>query len=223
MIALVFSTHMIVPYLADYLVKNVGRPKTELRWVYLCGGLSTLLALPLVGRIADRLPKLMVFRTLAILAIIPALIVTHLPPVTLLATILVSSSFMVLTAGRMVPGMAMLTACALPRYRGSFMTINSSVQQVAAGLAAIAGGLILGDTKASEALTRFDLVGYLASGAMVVSVILAGRLRPAGAEALQAVDPVAGAAPTQGVEQAVHHSPETLLEMQAAAEANSAL
>jgi predicted MFS family arabinose efflux permease len=220
MIALVFSTLMIVPYLADYLVKNVGRPKTELRWVYLCGGLSTLLALPLVGRIADRLPKLMVFRTLAILAIIPALIVTHLPPVTLLATILVSSSFMVLTAGRMVPGMAMLTACALPRYRGSFMTINSSVQQVAAGLAAIAGGLILGDTKA---LTRFDLVGYLASGAMVVSVILAGRLRPAGAEALQAVDPVAGAAPTQGVEQAVHHSPETLLEMQAAAEANSAL
>ena len=223
MIALVFSTLMIVPYLADYLVKNVGRPKTELRWIYLCGGLSTLLALPLVGRIADRLPKLMVFRTLAILAIIPALIVTHLPPVALLVTILVSSSFMVLTAGRMVPGMAMLTACALPRYRGSFMTINSSVQQVAAGLAAIAGGLILGDTKASEALTRFDLVGYLASGAMVVSVILAGRLRPAGAEALQAVDSVTGAAPTQGVEEAIHPSPETLLEMPAAAEANSAL
>jgi predicted MFS family arabinose efflux permease len=223
MIALVFSTLMIVPYLADYLVKNVGRPKTELRWVYLCGGLSTLLALPLVGRIADRFPKLIVFRTLAILAIIPALIVTHLPPVALLTTILVSSSFMVLTAGRMVPGMAMLSACALPRYRGSFMTINSSVQQVAAGLAAIAGGLILGDTKASEALTRFDLVGYLASGAMVVSVILAGRLRPAGAEALQAVDSLAGATPAQGVEQAIHPSPETLLEMQAAAEANSAL
>ena len=47
----------------------------------------------------------------------------------------------------------MLTGCALPRYRGSFMTVNSSVQQVAAGLAAIVGGLILGDTKADAPLT----------------------------------------------------------------------
>jgi predicted MFS family arabinose efflux permease len=200
MIALVFSTLMIVPYLADYFVKNVGRPATDLRWVYLCGGLSTLVALPIVGRLADRFPKLIVFRVLALLAIIPALAVTHLPPVALATATLASAAFMVLTAGRMVPGMAMLTACALPRYRGSFMTINTSVQQLAAGLAAIAGGLILGDTRADAPLTGFHFVGYLAAAAMVLSVILAGRLRPAGAEALAAVD-VLPSSPTLPVEE----------------------
>ena len=192
MIALVFSTLMIVPYLADYFVKNVGRPQTDLRWVYLFGGLSTLLALPVVGRIADRFPKLIVFQTLALLAIIPALISTHLPPVSLALAIMASSAFMMVTASRMVPAMAMLTGCALPRYRGSFMTVNSSVQQVAAGLAAIVGGLILGDTKADAPLTGFHVVGYLASAAMILSAILAGRLRPEGAEALVAVDILPG-------------------------------
>src|SRR5262249_30269411 len=146
------------------------------------------------------------------------LILTHLPPVALIVAILASSTFMVLTAGRMVPAMAMLTACALPRYRGSFMTINSSVQQVAAGLAAIAGGVILGDTNALEALTHFNVVGYLASGAMVLSVILAGRLRPAGAEALQAVDPVTPRSDETGTQAA-----EPVLEARAATEAGSAL
>jgi predicted MFS family arabinose efflux permease len=94
----------------------------------------------------------------------------------------------------------MLTACALPRYRGSFMTINTSVQQLAAGLAAIAGGLILGDTRADAPLTGFHFVGYLAAAAMVLSVILAGRLRPAGAEALAAVD-VLPSSPTLPVEE----------------------
>jgi predicted MFS family arabinose efflux permease len=192
MIALVFSTLMIVPYLADYFVENVGRPRSELRWVYLIGGLSTLVALPLVGRIADRYPKLTVFRVFALLAIIPALVTTHLPPVSFAVATAASAAFMVVTASRMVPAMAMLTGCALPRYRGSFMTVNSAVQQVAAGLAAIAGGLILGDTKAATPLTGFHFVGYLACAAMVVSVVLAGRLRPDGAEALVAVDVLPG-------------------------------
>jgi predicted MFS family arabinose efflux permease len=157
-------------------------------------------ALPIVGRLADRFPKLIVFRVFALLAIVPALVVTHLPPVALATATLASAAFMVMTAARMVPGMAMLTACALPRYRGSFMTINTSVQQLAAGLAAITGGLILGDTLADAPLTGFHFVGYLAAAAMVLSVILAGRLRPAGAEALSAVD-VLPSNPTLPVEE----------------------
>jgi predicted MFS family arabinose efflux permease len=186
MIALVFSTLMIIPYLPDYLVANAGRSEAELPWVYLAGGLSTLLILPMVGRISDRFTKLSVFRVIAVSAIVPALAVTHLSSVSLSVALLWSTLFMVITASRMVPAMALITASALPRYRGSFMTINSSVQQLAAALAALVGGFLLGKG-AGGSLTGFHNVGYLASVAMVLSAILAGRLRPAGLEAVQAV------------------------------------
>ncbi|HLJ96952.1 MAG TPA: MFS transporter [Gemmataceae bacterium] len=187
MIALVFSTLMIVPYLADYLVANGGRSEHELPWVYLAGGLSTLCLLPLVGRISDRFPKLAVFRIIAVSAILPVLVVTHLPQVSLGVALFWSTLFMVITASRMVPAMALITASASPRHRGSFMTINSSVQQLAAALAALVGGSLL-DKAEGGALTGFQNVGYLASLAMVLSAVLAGRLRPAGSEALKAVD-----------------------------------
>lgn len=187
MIALVFSTLMIVPYLADYLVANGGRSEHELPWVYLAGGLFTLCTLPLVGRISDRFPKLAVFRIIAVSAILPVLVVTRLPQVSLGVALFWSTLFMVITASRMVPAMALITASALPRYRGSFMTINSSVQQLAAALAALVGGALL-DKAEGGTLTGFQNVGYLASLAMVLSAVLAGRLRPAGSKALIAVD-----------------------------------
>lgn len=187
MIALVFSTLMIVPYLADFLVANAGRSESELPLIYLAGGLSTLVALPLVGRISDRFPKRLVFRVIALSAIVPALAVTHLPSVSLGVALLCSTLFMVVTASRMVPAMALITASALPRYRGSFMTINSSGQQLAAALAALVGGtlLIKGDR---GILTGFQTVGYLASLAMILSAVLAGWLQPASSQALEAVD-----------------------------------
>jgi DHA1 family inner membrane transport protein len=187
MIALVFSTLMIIPYLADYLVSNAGRTENELAGIYLAGGLAILVALPFVGRISDRFSKRSVFQVIAVSAIVPALVVTHLPPVSLGVALLWSTLFMVITASRMVPAMALITACALPRYRGSFMTINSSVQQLAAALAALVGGSLLSKTNGGS-LTGFATVGYLASLAMVLSAVLAGWLRPAGSEALEAVD-----------------------------------
>jgi predicted MFS family arabinose efflux permease len=186
MIALVFSTLMIIPYLADYLVANAGRTEDELPLIYLAGGLSILVALPFVGRISDRFPKRSVFRVIAVSAIVPAIAVTHLPPVSLGVALLWSTLFMVITASRMVPAMALITASALPRYRGSFMTINSSVQQLAAGLAALVGGSLLSKS-AGDTLTGFQTVGYLASVAMVLSAVLAGWLQPAGSAALEAV------------------------------------
>ncbi len=62
MTALVMSTFMIVPYLASYLVSNAGRSERELPYVYLCGGLCTLVTMTLFGTLSDRLGKLPVFR-----------------------------------------------------------------------------------------------------------------------------------------------------------------
>jgi predicted MFS family arabinose efflux permease len=177
MTALVLSTFMVVPYIAAYSVANVGRQESELPYIYLAGGATTLVTLTVFGRLSDRFGKLLVFRILALLALIPTFLITNLPPVSLGVVLLVSTLFMVMTSGRMVPAMAMITACSQPRYRGSFMSINAAVQHLASGLAALLGAALLHKTEDGR-LTGFATIGVLAGCAMVLSVILAGRLRP---------------------------------------------
>jgi predicted MFS family arabinose efflux permease len=190
MVALVLSTSMIFPYLVGYLEFNVHRAHGEIPWVYVCGGLASLVALNVIGKLADRFGKLPTFRVLAVCAVLPTLLVTNLPPVSLAAALAASTLFMVVTAGRMVPAMALITSCVVPRYRGSFLSLNASVQQFALGLAALVAGAILGQADRTAPLTGFTTVGILGAAIMLLSAVLAGTLRPAdeGPEAAIAVD-----------------------------------
>jgi predicted MFS family arabinose efflux permease len=178
MTAIVLSTFMIVPYLASYLVANTGRTNGELPFVYLCGGLATLVTMTFFGWLSDRFGKLLIFRVMALFTIVPILLVTNLPSVSLATVLTVSTLFMVTTLGRMVPAMALITASAAPRNRGGFLSVNASVQQSAMGLASVLGGLMLGQG-ANDEITGFPLVGGLACAATLMSVWLAGQLRPA--------------------------------------------
>jgi len=205
MVALVLGVFMIVPYIATYLVANVGCAESELPYVYLCGGLTTLLTVTIFGRLADRYGKLTIFRIMALLTVVPILVLTNLPPVPLYAAIMTTTVFMVTTSGRMVPAQALITASAAPRYRGSFMSVTASVQQMASGLASILGGLILGAPggPGEGALVEgrltpilgYGWVGLISAVFTVISVLLAGRLRPAEG-GLGAVD-----APTAAVDE----------------------
>lgn len=178
MTAIVLSTFMIVPYLASYLVANTGRTNEELPYVYLCGGLATLVTMPLFGSLSDRFGKLLMFRLLALFTMVPILLLTNLPSVTLATVLLVCTLFMVTTSGRMVPAVALITASAAPGNRGGFLSVNASVQQTAMGLASALGGLMLAQGVNGE-ITGFPLVGGLACTATLMSIWLAGRLRPA--------------------------------------------
>jgi predicted MFS family arabinose efflux permease len=177
MIALVLGTFTVVPYIASYLVANCGRSESELPLVYLCGGLATLVSLQFVGRLSDRFGKLRLFRIFALVTVIPLLWVTHLPQVSLTVALTATTFFMVASSGRMVPAMALMTACVRPGSRGSFMSINASLQQLSAGLASLLTGAMLVKT-ADGSLSGFGTVGWLAAASMIASVWLAGRLRP---------------------------------------------
>jgi len=149
--ALVFGSFMLAPYMATYLEANVGVRQTELKYVYLCGGLATLVTLTLVGRLADRFGKLLVFQILAVFTLLPILLVTNLPAgLALPLVLIVTTVFMVMMSGRMVPAMALITASSAPAYRGSFMSLNAAVQQLAAGLATSIAGLLLHETAAEN-------------------------------------------------------------------------
>jgi MFS transporter, DHA1 family, inner membrane transport protein len=195
MLALVSSSFLVAPFVATYLEFNVGLHKESLKYVYLCGGMTTLLTLTLFGKLSDRFGKLLVFRIVGLACLVPFLWIPNLPNgAPMIAVLLATTSMFVFTSGRMVPAMALITNSAAPRVRGSFMSLNSAVQQFGAGIATWIGGLLLNKVEGQDGpLVGYSTVGMLAAGAVIASVFLAGRLRPApgGARApdADAVDP----------------------------------
>ena len=177
--AIVASSFLLAPYLPAVLVANGVLAETDIKYIYLAGGIVTLMTLPVIGRLSDRLPKLRVFQVLAAATSLSFISITILPAGMGLAAVLAVTTVMfITTSGRMVPGMALITASAPPAIRGSFMSLNSAVQQTTMGAASWLGGLML--HKAEDGtLAGYPLVGLLSAGFCLSTVFLAGRLRPA--------------------------------------------
>jgi predicted MFS family arabinose efflux permease len=176
MVTLIVAGFAIIPYLSPYLVSNAGRTESDLPYIYFFGGCATIISSRVIGKLADRHGKLPVFTHVAVLSILPILLITNLPRISLPLAIVALTVFMVLVSGRSVPSMAMVTAAVHPRRRGSFMSISASVQQFSAGLASFGSGLII--AKAEDgALTHFGVVGLIAAAATLVCIALARRLK----------------------------------------------
>jgi predicted MFS family arabinose efflux permease len=191
MICLVLSTFMIVPYLATYLVVNLGWSEGDLPLLYLFGGAATIVTMSLFGRLADRHGKLPVFRVLGLTTAVPLVLLTNLPVVPLAVGLVVTTLYMVVASGRMVPAVALMTSSARPADRGSFLSVLGAVQQMAAGLASLLAGGLLHQPVANGPLEGFPLIGLLGCVACAASVVLAGAVRPAAGEAEAGVGEVA--------------------------------
>jgi predicted MFS family arabinose efflux permease len=179
MVCLVLGTFTIIPYLPTFLVGNLGWTESELALMYLFGGIGTLLTMSVFGRLADRFGKLPVFRVLASLTMVPVLLITNLSPAPLGVVLLITTLFFVVASGRMVPAMALVTSSARPAYRGSFMSVIASVQQMSLGLASLVAGALVRQPVKDGPLEGYTLVGVLACIMSAAGVILGGQVRPA--------------------------------------------
>ena len=175
-VLIMLSTFMVIPYITLYTVANVGIRQEDIYLLYLAGGTATLFTSRRIGQLADRHGKRRVYRILALLALAPLLIQTHLVPIPLWLMICVSTLFFILVPGRMVPAMAIVTSAAQPRLRGTFLSLTGATQQFAAGVASYVGGLIITQDSAGHIL-RYNLVGYLAVAVVLLSLLLVGRIR----------------------------------------------
>jgi predicted MFS family arabinose efflux permease len=174
--SMVFAGFAVIPYIALYLQGNAGFKPEQIPYVYLTGGICTLISARLIGHWSDRAGKAYAFRRLALLMPLPLLAMTLSAGLPMVGVLLVSSVLFVVMSGRMIPGMALIGAAADPRRRGSFMTLNSAVQSLAMGLAALVGGQILG-RDGNGHLTHYWMAALLGGGASLLSFVLASKLR----------------------------------------------
>ncbi len=167
----------IIPFMSPYLVSNVGLTEHDLTYTFLLGGSATFFSMPLTGRLVDRFGSAKIFTLTAALTTIPILIITHMSRTALWPTLIISTIFFVIASARMVPAMTMVTEAVTPRWRGGFMSLNGSFQQLSAGLASILAGVII--TRGSDGLLlHYHQAGYFAALTSIACIFISRRLRP---------------------------------------------
>jgi predicted MFS family arabinose efflux permease len=175
-VMMMFGQFMIIPFLSPYSVSNIGFTEVQLTYIYMAGGAFTIFTSPWVGRLSDKYGKLKIFTIFMSLNVIPIGIITHLGHTPIPYVLIVSTMFFVTSNGRFVPAAALVTGTAKPENRGSFLSFNSAVQQLAIGVASLIAGLIIGETSTGE-LTNFNLVGYIAIVFSLLCIPLARRIK----------------------------------------------
>ena len=177
MFSLIIGHFTIIPFLSPSFVANVGLSEKHLAFIYLVGGLVSIVASPTAGRLSDKYGKKQVFSISLILSLIPILIITNLGRQPEWLLLIITSSFFLTMSGRMVPAQAMLSASATPKYRGSFMSISASFQQMASAIASYVAGQMIVESSDGK-LLHYDKAGYIAVAASLVALMIVSKLRP---------------------------------------------
>ena len=173
---LMFAGFTVIPYITLYLTANVGWRIDQVPYVYLCGGLVTLVTAHWVGALTDRRGKVVMFRLMALLVTVPLVAITLTAGLPVWAVLIVSSAFFACMSGRMIPGMAIVTSAANPAFRGTFMALNSAVQSASMGLAAFTGGLII-SRNADNLVQNYWMVSLVGVAASLAAIYTAGQFK----------------------------------------------
>ena len=173
---LMFAGFTVIPFITIYLQTNVGWQTEQVPYVYLSGGLVTLVTARIIGVLTDRKGKVFMFSLMAVLVIFPMVATTLTEGLPMWAVLLVSTAFFACMSGRMIPGMAIITSAANPQFRGTFMALNSAVQSASMGIAAFIGGLII-SRDAQNLVQNYWVAALVGACASVGAIFLATRLK----------------------------------------------
>lgn len=165
----------VIPYITLYTIANVGIARDQIPIIYLLGGAATFVTARLIGALADRFGKIIVFRIVAIAACIPVLLVTNLPQASLATWLIITTFFFVLVSGRMVPLLAIVGAAVKPHERGTFLSLNGTVQSIAMGLASMVGGVFITQTP-DGLISGYGWVGLVAASFNVLAALWVSKV-----------------------------------------------
>jgi len=168
--------YLMMPWGSAFAVNNVGIAQSDLPLMFMIVGLITFAVMPLIGFISDRVNKFAVFTGASIIMAFSILIYSHLNQTSFFILVVVNGLMMMGIMARMIPSQALTASLPEIQDRGAFMSINSSLQQMAGGIAAMVGGMIVLQKSETSPLERFDLLGYLVVAIILINIFLTHRV-----------------------------------------------
>ena len=166
---------LIIPFLNPFMEFNMGYSKLQTPMMYMVGGALTLVTSPYLGRVADKIGKHKLFVIMAIVAVIPIALITNLPVMPFYLVLCITGFWFVVSSGRMIPAQAMISNVVSPDRRGSFMSFNSSVQQIFTGFASVLAGAIVVNTPDNR-LLNYEVTGYISIAVTLLSLVFVSKL-----------------------------------------------
>jgi predicted MFS family arabinose efflux permease len=172
---LMMGHFMIIPFINPFMEFNMGFSKTQTPLIYMVGGALTMVTSPMLGRLADRIGKYNLFIFLVLAAVPLIALITNLPAIPFYFVLCITGLWFIISAGRFIPAQAMVSNVVPTERRGSFMSFNSSVQQLFVGLASVLAGLIVVKMPDNR-IEHYEITGYLSIAFILFSIFIATML-----------------------------------------------
>lgn len=173
---LMIGGFMMMPFGSAFAINNLHVTNEQLPLLFMVSGISSLVIMPLVGRLSDKIDKFKLYTIASIWLMIMVVIYTNMTAQPLWIIIALNVLLMMGILNRMIPASALTTAVPKMQDRGAFMSINSSIQQVAGGVAAIFAGTIVVQKSKGSPLEHYNTLGYIIVVISIISIIMLSRV-----------------------------------------------
>lgn len=167
---------MMMPWGSAFSINNLHVTQQQLPILFMVAGVSSLIIMPLIGKLSDKIDKFKLFTMASLWMIVIVLIYTNLTPVPFAFVMAMNVLMMIGIMSRMIPSMALTSSLPQMNDRGAFMSISSSLQQIAGGIAAAIGGMIVVQKDKFSPLEHYDRLGYVILVISVFSVFMIYRV-----------------------------------------------
>ncbi len=167
---------MMMPFGSAFAINNLKITQHQLPFTFMVAGLSTLLIMPVIGKLSDKIDKFRIFTFASLWMIIIVLIYTTLSASPLWLVMVMNVCMMAGVMSRMVPSTALVTGIPELSDRGAFMSINSSLQQIAGGIAAAFAGTIVVQKDKFSPLEHYNTLGYIVIGITLIAAVFLYRV-----------------------------------------------
>ncbi|MBQ0117988.1 MAG: MFS transporter [Flavobacterium sp.] len=164
--------YMIMPFSSVYAINNLKVNQDQLPLLFMFAGVSSLIIMPLVGRLSDQYDKFKIFAISIIWMCIMVVVYTNLDPLPFVYIVILNIVMQMGILSRSTPGSALISAVPDPGDRGAFMSMNASIQQVAGGIAAWIAGMIVYQPQPEDPIQHYPVIGYAVAGVSIISLIL---------------------------------------------------
>jgi predicted MFS family arabinose efflux permease len=167
---------MIMPFGSAFAVNNLGLNNKDLSMLFMLSGLSSLIVMPLVGKYSDKIDKFKLFAVASVWMMTMVVIYTNLSTTPLWLVVIYNILMMMGVMSRMIPCVALTSALPNMQDRGAFMSINTSLQQIAGGIAAAFAGLIVVQKDKTSPIEHYNTLGYVIVAVSILGIFIVYRV-----------------------------------------------